>query len=383
MKILITQCFDKPNGQSNRSYLFANELQKLGHDVTYYTNKYNHLDGDNKFKKDLKFNSQIEYIYIDNKKFKNNKFLSVIINSFAIFKIKQKFDVIISSSVPLINSFFSLILSKLSKSKFYYEIRDVWPDALVYNKIISKYNPLYFILKILEIVIYKYSHGIISSLPNTNNYINCYNSKIPQIYLPNSYVPYPRYKKKFGNKNIKAFYVGRFNAGHDIKIILEAAQYLLLKKKSNIIFDLYGYGDKLNYLKKIITKKKLTNIRYKGKLKKKDIFVRSKKYDIALCTLTNSRAYQWGINLNKIYEYLNSSMPIVFSGDVPFNPILGAKCGYVCKPGDYKMFAEKILKFSNLDNKKKRKLSNNAKFFFDSKYNIHKQAKVLEAFLRL
>ena len=60
MKILITQCFDKPNGQSNRSYLFANELQKLGHDVTYYTKKYNNLDGDNKLKKDLKFNSQIE-----------------------------------------------------------------------------------------------------------------------------------------------------------------------------------------------------------------------------------------------------------------------------------------------------------------------------------
>jgi len=354
MKILIIQCFDKPNGQSNRSYLFANELQKLGHDVTFYTNKYNHLERDNKFKKNLKFNKKIEYIYVDNKKFKNNKFLSVIINSFAILKINQKFDVIIGPSVPLINSFFSLILSKLSKSKFYYEIRDVWPDALVYNKIISKYNPLYFILKILEIVIYKFSNGIISSLPNTKNYINYYNSKIPQIYLPNSYTSYPRYKKKFGNKNIKTFYVGRFNADHDIKIILDAAHYLSVKKKSNIIFDLYGYGDKLNYLKKTIIEKKLTNIRYKGRLKKNDIFVRSKKYDIALCTLTNSKAYQWGINLNKVYEYLNSSMPIVFSGDVPFNPILKAKCGYVCKPGDHKMFAEKILKYSNLDNKKKK-----------------------------
>ena len=49
MKILITQCFDKPNGQSNRSYLFANELQKLGHDVTYYTNKYNHLEFINQY----------------------------------------------------------------------------------------------------------------------------------------------------------------------------------------------------------------------------------------------------------------------------------------------------------------------------------------------
>ena len=270
MKILIIQCFDKPGGQSNRSYLFANELQKFGHHITYYTNKYNHLDNEKKY---LKVNKKIKYIYVDNKKFKKNKFLSVLINSFSILKINQKFDLIIGPSVPLINSFFGLIFSKIIKSKFYYEIRDVWPDALVYNKVISKYNPIYSLLKILEIVIYKYSDGVISSLTNTKKYISNYNNIIPQIYLPNSYPSYPKHKKKLRNRNIKVFYIGRFNADHDVKIILEAAHYLMVIKKTLITIDIYGYGENLDYLKKTIIEKKLKNITYKGILKKKIYFL--------------------------------------------------------------------------------------------------------------
>ena len=115
MKILIIQCFDKPGGQSNRSYLFADKLQQLGHDVTYFTNKYNHLDDKNKFQHKFNLNKNIKYIFANNKQFKNNKVLSVVINIFTLFKIKYDFDITIAPSVPLINSFFGLIISKLTR----------------------------------------------------------------------------------------------------------------------------------------------------------------------------------------------------------------------------------------------------------------------------
>lgn len=75
-------------------------------------------------------------------------------------------------------------------------------------------------------------------------------------------------------------------------------------------------------------------------------------------------------------------MPVIFSGNVPQNPVLKAKCGYQCKAHNYKMLAEKILKFSNLNTKEKSKLSNNAKVFFDNNYNLNKQARLLENFLQ-
>ena len=69
MKLLFISCFDKPGGQSNRSYLFAKELDKIGHKVTYFTNKFNHLDDHKISKKDLDLKNSIKHVFVDNKNF--------------------------------------------------------------------------------------------------------------------------------------------------------------------------------------------------------------------------------------------------------------------------------------------------------------------------
>ena len=110
MKILFIQCFDKPGGQSNRSYLFAKKLDKIGRDVYFFTNRYNHLDAHVKHTAKLNKDNNIRHIFAENDYFKNNKYLSVIFNCFSIIKTlrKKNFDVIIGPSVPLLNSFFAL-----------------------------------------------------------------------------------------------------------------------------------------------------------------------------------------------------------------------------------------------------------------------------------
>ena len=70
MKILFVTCFDSPGGQSNRSYLYAKELDKIGHKITYFTNRYNHLDDHKRSKKDLNIDNNIKYIFVNNKNFK-------------------------------------------------------------------------------------------------------------------------------------------------------------------------------------------------------------------------------------------------------------------------------------------------------------------------
>ena len=383
MKILFVTCFDSPGGQSNRSYLFAKEFYKIGHNVTYFTNRYNHLDDHKRSIRDLKLDNNIKHIFVDNRNFKNKKISSVILNCFTLFKFlrKNKFDIIISSSVPLINSFFALIAKK-KETKFFFDLRDVWPDALFHTGQISRLNPIYLILKIMQIIIYKYSYGLISALPNTFSYIKKYNKHLSQIYVPNGYKPYPKHKKKFNKNILRIMYIGRFNQNHDIKIILQSAKYFLHKKNiNNILFDIYGYGDNLPYIKSFIFKNRLINVKLKGKVKKKNIYSLSKKYDLALATITDAKSFQFGINLNKIYEYFNSSMPVIFSGNVPFNPVKQANCGYICKNFSFVNLSKKILKYKKLSDNDKRRLSNNAKNFFDKKYNLKLQAIKLNKFL--
>ena len=236
----------------------------------------------------------------------------------------------------------------------------------------------------MQIIIYKYSYGLISALPNTSDYIKKYNKHLSQIYIPNGYKPYPKHKKKFNKNILRIMYIGRFNQNHDVKIILQCAKYFLHKKKNNnILFDIYGYGDNLHYIKEYIFRNRLINVKLKGKVQKKKIYSLSKKYDLALATITNARSFQFGINLNKIYEYFNSSMPVIFSGNVPSNPVRQANCGYICKNFSYINLSKKILKFNKLNDNKKRKLSTNAKNFFDKKYNLKLQTAKINKFLSI
>ena len=381
MKILYIQCFDSPGGQSNRTYLFAEQLSEMGHDVSFFTNRYNHLDD---HKKNLtNFSNNIKHFFVENKKFKNNKILSVLLNCYFLIKLLKKndFDIVIGTSVPLINSFFA-IMTKNKKTKFIFEIRDVWPDALVFSDKISKINPIYLILKIVEIFIYKKADGLISALPKTFDYVRFYNKYLPQLYLPNSYIPFPKYRKKFNKNKLKIIYLGRFNREHDLEIILKCAKYLLQEKKiKNITFDIYGYGNKLDYMKNFKSENKLINLKILGKVEKDSIFSILKKYDLALCTISNTNVFKWGSNLNKIYEYLNSSMPVIFSGKTPSNPVLSAGCGFVCETFNYIDLSEKIIMFSKLSENEKIMLSSNAKKYFDANYNIKLQSKNLNDFL--
>ena len=151
---------------------------------------------------------------------------------------------------------------------------------------------------------------------------------------------------------------------------------------NNISFDIYGYGDNLQYIKDYIFKNKLINVKLKGKAQKNKIYNLSKKYDLALATITNAKSFQFGININKIYEYFNSSMPVIFSGNVPFNPVRQANCGYICKNFNFINLSKKIIKFNKLNHNQKRRLSTNAKNFFDKKYNLKLQTKKINKFLR-
>ena len=86
MKILFVTCFDSPGGQSNRSYLFAKEFYKIGHKITYFTNRYNHLDDHKRSMRDLKLDNNIKHIFVNNKNFKDKKIVSVMLNCLILFK---------------------------------------------------------------------------------------------------------------------------------------------------------------------------------------------------------------------------------------------------------------------------------------------------------
>ena len=72
------------------------------------------------------------------------------------------------------------------------------------------------------------------------------------------------------------------------------------------------------------------------------------KADILLATVRDCNTYSWGMNLNKIYDYMAAGRPIIFAGRAPNNPIKLSKCGLSVNPESPNEIADAILKISDM-----------------------------------
>lgn len=56
--------------------------------------------------------------------------------------------------------------------------------------------------------------------------------------------------------------------------------------------------------------------------------------DSFVMPLKNSPVFRWGISPNKLFDYLMSARPVIFSVDSPFNPVAEAQAGLTIPPED-------------------------------------------------
>jgi len=359
-KILFLSCYDQPNGSSPRTFNFAKAFVNLGYDVTFVCNNYSHLTKKKFSTKKIIKVENVKVFLINNFIYSArgiSRIFDMFINFFMILKlfIFKKFDVIISPSVPLTTSLAGLILKFCISSKFFFEIRDVWPDSLVYNKIITKRNPFFWFLKFIEILCYKFSTAIITTLPDIKKHIRRYDNKKSIYYIPNpiNIKNYKKIKNKF-NRKIIIIYVGGFNNAHDINTIVKVAN--ILKHKKNFIFKLYGDGYNKTAMIQLAKDLNLKNIFFYNYVNKNKIPNILKNSSICLNPIPDNPAVKWGINSNKIYDYMNAAKPIIFSGNVNKNPVYESQKRYCYKSGDYKSVAKGILSISALSQKSQLKI---------------------------
>jgi glycosyltransferase involved in cell wall biosynthesis len=136
---------------------------------------------------------------------------------------------------------------------------------------------------------------------NYHIYQNVVNLKSIKPYLrPNS------------NDTFKLIYIGGITPARGIQTVIEAID-LLLNKKYNIIFEIYGDGSYLVDLKNKTQSSKLKNqIHFKGKIPQNDIFDKIQDADASI--IPHYKSVQNNCSSpNKLYQYLSSGRVVVAS----------------------------------------------------------------------
>lgn len=364
MKILyITQYFYPEIGATtNRALANVRYLSKKGHNVTVLTEMPNHpkgiiLDGyrGKMFMTETLENFKIKRVWVYTSVKKNfiTRLLFYIsfafLGSLSAILSWKKYDVVYVTSPPLFVGIIGLALKFFfPKTKFIFEVRDLWPDAAVEmgelkNKHFRKFSfvlerQLYAKADKIIAVTQKFKERIIAK-----GYIkekicvirNGSDMQFEKISIADNI------KLKYkSNDELVIIYAGILGIAQNLKTILDTA---IILKNENIRFLLIGTGPEEKLLKDYSKQSNIENVEFIGEVPKEKINDYLSLADCGIIPLKNIPVFNATIP-SKLFDYMSANLPILLGVKGEAKEILNkSKAGIYFEPDNSKDLADKIL----------------------------------------
>lgn len=369
---------------STRHFDFARELMKQGHQVTIFASGFNHrtrreerLEGKQNYRReDI---DGVEFIWTKTfPYYKGNdwrRVVNMLSYSFRVIpaglRLKETPEVILASSPHPFAGLAGCLLAKLKKTRFIFEVRDLWPQTFVEIGGYSNKSLVVKLLRVLERFLYQRAKRIVVLLPKASDYIT--RLGIPSnkiVYIPNGVDP-----KLFSNTGIQlprepdelisglkskgkllVGYTGAHGIANALDTIIEAAKLLQEGGADKIHFLLAGDGPEKKRLMEKAESWGLSNISFFEPIPKNAISELLRAIDIAVLSTKKSDLYKYGTSANKLFDYMMCARPIVWATDLPDNPAAKAKCGIIVPAKDAKEMAKAIMELCDLSDKERQEI---------------------------
>jgi len=368
-----------------RHYNFAKYLIKKGYPTTIFAastihNSYKNLiKGEESY---IESDSQgVPFVYLKARNYQRNgkkRVLNMVDYYRGLFKVTKNFekpDVIIASSVHPLTLVAGIKIAKRFGIKCICEVRDLWPESFVAYGLISKNNPILKLLYLGEKWIYKQADQLIFTMEGGKNYIIdkgwAKSIDLNKVHHLNNGVDleifnYNKTNFILGDEDLKdsqtfkVIYTGSIRKANKMDLIIEVAKSLTESGIKNIKLIIYGDGDSLESLKQQAIKYELSNIAFKGKVEKKYIPFITSMADLNIILGENLPIFNYGVSMNKIFDYLASGKPTLVTFKANYSIIERLGAGLEIEDNSTAKIVESIRYFCNLDSDRYSEYCNNA-----------------------
>ena len=401
MKILLINHYAGSiyHGMEFRPYYMSKEWVKAGHEVVIVSASFSHLRQKNP---DVHNDNQeeiiggIRYIWLKTPGYKGNgvgrvrnmlcfihklyKYLPVITANFTP-------DAVIASSTYPLDSYPARWIAKKHNAKFVFELHDLWPMSPQVLGHMSKWHPFIMIMQMAEDYWCKNADVVISLLPDAYKHLVTRGMKMDKYHvvpngvdvnewsdsnapLPNEHAACLRELKE-QNK----FLVG-YLGGHGISNGLDTIIDLAAKVIDNpqIHFVLIGKGTEKGRLEKRTEGLHLKNVSFLPPVPKKAVPKILKKMDVLICVSPDTPLCQYGMSLNKIFDYMMSSKPILWASSSSNDIVAASYCGFTVSSGDVDGLKSQLLNIYVMNADELSELGRNGKTYILEHYTYSKLA---------
>jgi glycosyltransferase involved in cell wall biosynthesis len=262
-------------------------------------------------------------------------------------------DVVLGPSVPLFTGWAALQVANRYCVPFIFEVRDVWPDALVDIGGLRKNSLMYYVFRHMEKLLYRKSVRISSTLPHIADHVADSGSNPAKIvWIPNGVdlVPFIKQEAYDGGSGhqLVVMYIGGFGLDHDVPTIIRAAKILQDRGDHRFRFILIGGGVRKAQCVEEARSYQLRNLEFQAPVPKANLPDLQGSADILVAAITDSKSYRFGLNLNKLCTYFASARPVLFSGNPPNDPVLESGGGISVKAEDPEAMVDGLGKLASM-----------------------------------
>lgn len=262
------------------------------------------------------------------------------------------------------------------KIPFVSEVRDLWPLSIVEYMHMSDKNPVIRYLYGQEKRMYKKSAAIIFSMAGGKDYIRDKGwgnvIDLNKVFYINNGIDVALQEQQAKTYQIpddadlndpntfKVIYAGSIRSVNQIGKILDIAKELK-KEQSSIRFLIYGDGDQRAELESRCQAEDITNVTFKGSVKKEYIPYICSKADVNIIHVQQSSLSKYGVSWNKLFDYMNAGKPILSTTAVAYDLIEQYQCGIVCKDQQVETMVNAVLALYHAEPQEYRQMCQNAK----------------------
>ena len=394
MNILIVNHYagSAKHGMVYRYYYLAKYWGEMGHKVRIVASSESHLRKVHPVvDKNVAFEvvDGIEYAWVKTPKYESNN-VKRVINMFsfvsALFtrkkEILQNFkpDVIIGSCSYNFEVYPIKSYAKEHNATLIYDIRDLWPLTLYELGGYSKFNPFTFLVQKAEDAYCRKADKVVSVLSNSKEYLMSrgmdeekFNFIPNGIYLPGwkdneplteeELLPVKRMKERFGT--IVA-YTGLHGVANSLRYLVDAARIL---KEQDVGFIFIGDGLEKKKLQRRASDNDLENITFLGYVNKEKIPAYLSQMDILFIGLNKQPLFHYGVSPNKLFDYMMSAKPVVYSIDSANDLVSESGCGIPCEAENSEAIAEAILELKAMTKETREEMGNKGNDFVIENYS--------------
>jgi colanic acid biosynthesis glycosyl transferase WcaI len=359
--LLITQWYKPIKGAVKRMARMADHLAETGHEVTVLTGfpskptgilppQYrfklwaHETDGKVKVLRTYEFPTPNEGVI---KRLLN--YFSFMVSASIATLLLPRYDAVVVSSPSFFAGIPGLIASTIYQAKFYFDVRDLWPDSAIDMGMAKKGSFVVKVMEFFEKIYYRKATKITTATPAIRTHIinEGLSEKKVSLLLNSTNTNFFKPQKidrrpyGFGEGDFIACYTGSLSAIQDLDTIVEAAN--ILKKQTKIKFLLVGEGEEKEKLIQKAKRLKLGSCVFLPQQDPAEVVRLINLSDIGIVPILNTKIFQEAIP-SKSCEYFACGKPVIASTTGELKRIIEEnQVGQVYRGGDAPDAARAVL----------------------------------------